>query len=295
MKPPSPTRGRIGGDVMFRNELFIYKDVIPTFISKFQDKFKIIDKQLWCPRVLLAESGIYPALSDVTETLLVLENLTPKKFRLGHRINLSEQELRLMCKAIAQYHACTYAMRINGDPDLEKLKEGLTPIPFTGSGEKSMAQIAYGIAVHRLITYLDANPEEIDSDEFRKDIESLRKRCKSDPAKLMQRFLRNDETFSVILHGDYNRNNVLFKHEMQGNEEVAVELRFIDFQEVRYGTPAIDVSFFLFMNMEPSLMESGLLMTLIKYYHDCLMDALSELLDVAKEDERLDMYRYDLT
>lgn len=291
MKPPSPLRSQLGGDIMFCNELFIYKDVIPTFISKFQDKFRTIDKELWCPRVLLAESGIYPALSDETETLLVLENLTPKDYHLGHRINLSEQELRLMCKAIAQYHACTYAMRINGDPDLEKLVAGLTPIPFTRGGESSMTYIAYNIAIHRLLTYLEENPEEMDSDGFRKNIECLRKRYKAKPAMLMQRFLRNDEVFSVILHEDYNRNNVLFKYEMHEDKETAVDLRFIDFQEVRYGTPAIDVSFFLFMNMEPTMMENGLLFTLIKYYHNCLMDALSELLEVKKGDEKLKNYR----
>lgn len=291
MKPPSPHRVKLGGDVMFQNELFIYKDVIPTFISKFQRKFKTIDKQLWCPRVLLAESGIYPELSDETETLLVLENLTPEGYRLGHRINLSEQELRLMCKAIAQYHACTYAMRINEDPDLEKLKTGLTPIPFIKEGEKSMSEVAYDIALHRLFAYIDANPKEIDSGGFRKNLESLRERYIAKPVNLMQRFLRNDETFSVILHGDYNRNNVLFKYEKQGPAEVAVNLKFIDFQEVRYGTPAIDLSFFLFMNMEPSSMENGLLMTLIKYYHKCLMDALAELLEVNTGDTKLDTYR----
>lgn len=290
MKPPSPLRAKLGGDTMFKNELFIYSDVIPTFLSKFQQKFKIIDQHLYSPRIYLAESGIYPELSPEKETLLVMENLTPKGYRLGNRLTLSENELRLMCKAIAQYHACSYAMRITGDPALNKLKSGLTPIPFTkedDSTEKSMGDVAYEIAMERLLKYFDAAPEELDSPEFKENIKNLRKKYENKPSHLMQRFLRDDEKFSVILHGDYNRNNVLFKYE---NNE-AIDLRFIDFQEVRYGTPAIDVSFFLFMNMDPTAMESGLLMDLVKFYHKCLLDAIAELLGVAINDAKLNDYR----
>lgn len=291
MKPPSPLRKKLGGDVMFRNELFIYSDVIPTFISKFKSKFKTIDKQLWCPRVLLAERGIYPGLSDEPETLLVLENLTPKGYRLGPRLNLSQLELRLMCKAIAQYHACTYAMRITGDPDLEKLKAGITPIPFTRGDGDTMSDVAYDIALARLFNYIDTNPKEVDSDDFKQDLKILRQRYADKPSKLMQRFLRDDKVFSVILHGDYNRNNVLFKYEKVGDDDIPIDLRFIDFQEVRYGSPAIDLSFFLFMNMEPSVMENGLLITLVKYYHECLMDALAEILETSTEDQILEVYK----
>uniref|UniRef100_A0A336LXP0 CSON007435 protein n=1 Tax=Culicoides sonorensis TaxID=179676 RepID=A0A336LXP0_CULSO len=292
MKPPSPHRTKIGSDFMFFNELFIYKIVIPTFIGKFGSKFKTIDKDLWCPRTFLTETGIFPQLGNLNETILVLENLAPNGYRLGHRINLSESELRLMCKAIAQYHACTYAMRINGDPDLDTLKNGITPLPFIKKDEKSMSEVAYSIAVERLFKYLDENPDEIDSEQFKDDLNVLRGKYYERPAELMERFLRDDEIYSVILHGDYNRNNVLFKYEKRGEEEVPIDLRFIDFQEVRYGTPAIDLSFFLFMNMEPKLMNSGLIMTLVKYYHECLMNSIAELLEVKISDPSLKNYEW---
>ncbi|XP_063709725.1 uncharacterized protein LOC134838180 [Culicoides brevitarsis] len=291
MKPPSEMRTKMDSDFMFKNELFIYSDVIPTFLAKFQRKFKTIDPQLWSPRVFLAESGIYPELSPVTETLLAMENLTPLGYRLGNRSTLSESELRLMCKAIAQYHACSYALRINKDPTLDELKSHLTPVPFTKEDQETptMPDVTYKVAVDRLLMYLDENPNELNSNSFKKDIENFKKLYGEKPSALMQSFLRDDEKYSVILHGDYNRNNVLFKYE--GDQ--VTDLRFIDFQEVRYGTPAIDVSFFLFMNMEVEAMEKGLLMTLVKFYHEHLMKSLAELLEVDEDDEKLKDYRWE--
>lgn len=289
MKPPSSIRTSLEADHQFVNEVFIYKRVIPTILSKFQTNFKIIQQSLWCPRIYFTEIGKYPELSDESETILVMENLAEKGFRLGHRINLTPEELTLMTRAIAQFHACTYALRINDDPDLKKLISEIIPFQFERKSEKSLYHTAYCTAFQRLFTYVDNNPEEIDTEHFAQHLNLLKTKYGTAPVKLLQRFLRIDDVFSVILHGDYNRNNVLFRYE----EETAVDLRFIDFQEVKYGSIALDLSFFMYMNVHPNLFENGLNDKLINLYHKHLVESLCELLDCEQQDIRLLPYRWD--
>ncbi|XP_037047678.1 uncharacterized protein LOC119082299 [Bradysia coprophila] len=290
MKPPSHVRMTMNADYQFINEVFIYETVIPTFLEKFQSKFKTIEKSLWCPQTYLAESGQYPALSDTTESILVMEDLTEKGFTLGPRINLTVEELTLMTEAIAQFHACTYALRINNDPDLERLINGLVPFKFPNKANPHTLYVPlYTNALERIWSYFDNNPKEIDNEIFGRNLNILRTKYSNDPMSLMNRFLRSDNDFSVILHGDYNRNNVLFKYE----QKTAVDLRFIDFQEVKYGSPAIDLSFFMYINIHPSLFENGLNETLLNRYHDKLIASLCELLDCKPGDARLTAYCWD--
>lgn len=292
MKPSSPMRDLVRADILFINEIYIYREVIPCFLKTFQSKFRTIEKNLWCARTYAAEVGYYPQLSNEKETLLVLENLNTKKYRLAsHRIDLTPDELTLMTKAIAQYHACTYAMRVNKDPSLEKLIQGIIPLEFEREDGKSLYNILYEIALERLFEYLDDAPEELDSEVFQQNVLIFKQRYAKAPLKLMERFRRIDPSFSVILHGDYNRNNVLFKYENQGGKEVPVDLKLIDFQEVRYGSPAIDLAFFLFMNIHPTLIKTDLFMTLLKNYHSCLIEAMCELLECTKDDPKLGPYR----
>lgn len=294
MKPASPMRDLVRADIQFMNEIYIYRDVIPSFLKSFQSKLKTIHKKLWCAHIYLAEVGHYPQLSNEKETLLVLENLRPKGYRLAnHRINLSPEELTLMTKAIAQYHAFTYALRVNKDPSLETLIQGVIPLGFERESGKSLYDILYEIALERIFKYLEDAPEELDSEEFKRNVLIFKKRYAKTPLKLMERFRRIDPTFSLILHGDYNRNNVLFKYETREGIEVPVNMKMIDFQEVRYGSPAIDLAFFFFMNIQPTLLKSGLLMTLLKNYHLCLIEAMCELLQCTKDDPKLDPYKWE--
>lgn len=294
MKPASPMRDLVRADIQFMNEIYIYRNVIPCFLQTFKLKFKTIHKNLWCARIYLAEVGHYPQLSKEKETLLVLENLVPKGYRLAnHRINLSTEELTLMTKAIAQYHACTYAMRVNKDPSLETLIQGIIPLGFEREDGKSLYDILYEIALDRIFEYLENNHEELDSEEFKRNVLIFKQRYAKTPLKLMERFRRIDQVFSLILHGDYNRNNVLFKYETKGEKEIPVNIKMIDFQEVRYGSPAIDLAFCFFMNIKPTLMKTDLLMTLLKNYHFYLIEAMCELLKCTEDDPKLEPYKWD--
>lgn len=294
MKADTATRDLVRAEGQFENEIFIYKTCIPTFLKKYGSRLNKIDKDLWCPRIYWAECGQFADFSENFESVLAIENLTPKGYKVGGRSFLTKEELLLMAKAIAQYHAFTYALRIERDPLLDELRKKINPLPFDRTdGKKSHYKMMYDVAVDRLLDYLDKTPSELNTETFQKDIQLFREKYGKDPIQLMDHLLRDDPVYSVILHGDYNRNNVLFKYEEVNGKSKPVDLRMIDFQELRYGTPAIDLSFYFYMNMDPTLLESDFFDQLYKCYHDSLYSSLCELLQCDRSDPRLILYNYD--
>jgi len=77
----------------------------------------------------------------------------------------------------------------------------------------------------------------------------------SDGNNSLRRTLIPQEPFSVVCHGDFNRNNVLFRYDEVG---LPADVLLFDFGTPRYGSPALDLSFFLYMNTTQSLRESRL-------------------------------------
>lgn len=69
----------------------------------------------------------------------------------------------------------------------------------------------------------------------------------------LRRALEPREPFSVVCHGDFNRNNVMFRHDEAGNP---VDALLFDFGTPLYGSPALDLSFLLYMNTTQTVRQS---------------------------------------
>lgn len=293
MKGSAESRDLVRADIQFPNEILIYKKVIPTYLSKFKDHFKSIDPKLWCARAYFAETGEFPKLSDQKiETILAVEDLSVFGYQMApSRVDLSEPEVMLMTKALAQWHSCTYALRIQQDPILDELISDIIPLKFVREESVSLYDILYKIALERLFVYLDKAPHELDSPKLKEDMDVLRKKYLNQPLKLMERFRQQHPTFSVILHGDYNRNNVMFKYDQKTMNPI--DLRMFDFQELRYGSPCLDICFYLYMNTRPEQWKTGIFDRVIKYYHETVIASTAELLNCSSSDSRLKPYNFN--
>ncbi|XP_055539206.1 uncharacterized protein LOC129726478 isoform X2 [Wyeomyia smithii] len=288
MKGDDAFREHSKAKVQFSNEIFIYTEVLPQFTQLLLSSGSPIRGDSWCPRVLYGAAGKFPDYSDQFETMLVMENMTLDGFKAGPRQDLDEDHLMLMARKIAQFHACTYAMKINKDKNLDRLIEGIIPLNFLEEGKVFHSYaVLIRLGLERILEYIEKNPKELDTESFKKDMVKLRDKYGKAPVNLMQKFLKRDD-YSVILHGDYNRNNVLFKYE----NDRPVDARMFDFQENRYATPAIDLSFFMCMSMPTGLRER-FWNPMLRHYHESLTNTLTSILNCKADDEKIQIYNFE--
>ncbi|XP_061393064.1 uncharacterized protein LOC133328516 [Musca vetustissima] len=255
--------------VQFANEIFIYSDVLPQY-EKLLNELKITSLKIseLVPNCYKAAFGYIEGLSSSRqsrEAALVLENLKPCGYVMGPRLILDREHLLAMCKPVAKHHAFSYALRALNNDLLERLKSGLNVLPFVAHSPEEakghLYTIIYRLAFDRFYDYfdrvIDTNTFDKKSPKDLKLIENLRKlreKYYAEPTKLLEKLrvqveeTEEDRRFAAILHGDYNRNNVLFKYQKEGEGDKVEDVKMIDFQEVRYGSPVLDLSFFMYFN-----------------------------------------------
>lgn len=158
-------------------------------------------------------------------------------FRGGPRLILDEGHLRLMIRQIAQFHSLSYALKILEPSSFEKLVSGIYPLNFQPSGQPgdtvNLYTVLYDIGLSRFLAYAKQTSDKR-SEKFLNDVSNLERRFGSNPVSLLEHLRRDANEFTVIQHGDYNRNNVLFKYDQTSESDTTFDnpkdIRMLDFQ-----------------------------------------------------------------
>ncbi|XP_013115896.2 uncharacterized protein LOC106093387 [Stomoxys calcitrans] len=286
--------------VQFANEIFIYAQVLPEFeklLKELQLTTQININDL-VPKCYKAAYGYIEGLSsskDEEEAALVLENLKPLGYQMGPRLCLNRDHLLAMCKPVAKYHALSYALRALQPLQLDHLKSGLKVLPFVcpaHEAKRHLYTVLYRVAFERFYDFFDRT---IDTNTFDRksakdlklieDLKKLKEKYFNEPHQLLEKLRtkvennKEDRKFAVILHGDYNRNNVMFKYceGGEGAEQKVENVKMIDFQEVRYGSPVLDLSFFMYFNSSEDI-RADVWPELLETYHSHMFHTLEMIL-----------------
>ncbi|XP_044742018.1 uncharacterized protein LOC123302988 [Chrysoperla carnea] len=116
-----------------------------------------------------------------------------------------------------------------------------------------------------------------------KIIDMLQKKFQ-DPHNMCCDLIQPKNDIAVLCHGDFNRNNLMFKY--TDNNKLK-SLKIIDFQTVRYASPATDLSLFLSMNVNYQLLEQNF-ERFFKIYHNAIMQTIK------KHSPKTDLRKYSL-
>ncbi|XP_063227494.1 uncharacterized protein LOC134533775 [Bacillus rossius redtenbacheri] len=84
---------------------------------------------------------------------------------------------------------------------------------------------------------------------------------------------RDDQGFNVLNHGDAWKNNMMFRYDVDGKVS---DMTFVDFQFCYYGSPAIDLLFFLYSSTSSDVRRNHL-DRLLEVYHSSLSKTLTRL------------------
>lgn len=270
--------------LQFQNEIYFYDNIVPYFTQYQIQKSKVFDFSEWLPKTYLSCYQIDEASSKV-ETILVQQNIQKIGFHLEQSLYLAEGHLNIMIECLAQFHALSLAAKTDNGTAFLAVTNGIQPLCFEQpNGVPSLYDVLHEISTTRFFDYVSTQKDL--SHQFIADVNRLKEVVGHKPVKLLDRF-RDVDDFSVIVHGDFHRNNLLFK--MAGGS--VTDMKMIDFQQIRYGSPCLDLSFFMYLNISAELRET-FWNEILQQYHRKLVTNIATLLDIATNDDRLTCYRY---
>lgn len=274
--------------VQFQNEILMYDKILPFFKRYLRDKPKKFNPENWTPKTFI--STYFPGDEGKPETCLIQENIKFKQFYTPQDLYLSEQHFDIMIDYLAQLHSVSLALKISNDTEFASILKQLTPLCFEDpSGLPCLYDVLYDIALTRFFKNVSGSKYHDKKDEkFLQDVKQLQKVVGSKPVKLLDRFREVDQ-FAVIVHGDFNRNNLMFKCDPNGS---VLDMRMIDFQQVRYGSPCLDLGFFMYLNIDP-VVRPKIWNQLLKTYHEKLISYTAEILNRNPIDVLFDPYNYN--
>ncbi|EDW87232.1 uncharacterized protein LOC6526401 [Drosophila yakuba] len=285
MKGTEEFRETSNSYIQFSNEIFAYAEILPAYENVLRTSHLESDVvKNWIPRCYFARFGQVEGLGNGRESVLALKHLKGDGYELGPRLTLRRDHLEAMVGLVGPYHALGYATKILQPNVHARLRAGVLDMPFVSSSGKGVFDVLYRVAFDRFYEFYDRQKEQLlqgaDSG-FEVAIERLREKYFKQPTLLLERIRTNsfaedqpDSHFATFLHGDYNRNNVLFHY---GTDDKVDAIRTIDFQELRFSTTAIDLSFFMYMNT-PSEGRDELYADLLRKYHRSMIEMLELVL-----------------
>lgn len=212
--------------------------------------------------------------------ILVIDNLTAQGYRMGPREKLDEDHIILMIKSIATYHGTVYAFKDKQPELFKEMVNSLEKFPFYRE-ETNAYDAFYSIALDRAKMYFQG-----ESGDVFDDVNKLHAKYIGKASWLLERFLVADPDFDIIIHGDYSRNNVMFRYESDDGFQNPQSVKMFDFQFLKYASPVLDLSFFLYMNTDPDMLDEKL-DKFLKIYHSTLVATFKTVLKGRTYDENL--------
>ncbi|KAJ8926046.1 hypothetical protein NQ315_009901 [Exocentrus adspersus] len=238
---------------VFQNEIYFYTHVWQC-LNKFQER---IPSRYQFRKVAKCFASV---LDDKAEKI-VLENLKFQGFELQDKaVPLSKEQFELIMKEYGKFHALSFAYKALYPEDYAELTKELKDVysRFIASQEfQAGIKITNEICIENLQGCID---------------EKIMEKYKLYPENCVEMFQDSiDRTtkYTVITHGDCWSNNMMFKYDEQRR---LTDVRFLDFQLVREGSPCCDLSYTLYSGAPKEVLQD--FEHYLQVYHDSLSDTL---------------------
>lgn len=217
----------MGTDIQFANEVTTYDNILP--------KLNAADLGIAC-RMLF---GSATRGENPEQDIIVLEDLRPFGFKVSKTVFIDHQHVSLAMRKLGEYHGLSYKLKKQSPNSLKALVKELILPQYIDGGVFFDAALLRGFK-----PLMDKQPDGMASRAYKK--------LSSVTSPELWRLLKKPvEPFAVIIHGDFNVNNLLFGYD----DDKLSGVKFIDFATSMYSDPAIDIFFFLYMNTSPETRE----------------------------------------
>ncbi|XP_058448689.1 uncharacterized protein LOC131428662 [Malaya genurostris] len=239
---------------IFPREIAVYKDILPGIHQLLRT---IGDSTSISPQCLLT--------TNEPKVMLVFEDLKAKGYQMVDRKRgLNKNQTRLVLKKIAKLHACSAVLYQKNPEIMEPVLEGA----ISTNPNRQDFLIFYKMCARQVIKLVDSWNDP----KYQSILEKLRNLPETTIAKGCQVYTRNDAVFNVLNHDDVWTSNLMFKYEGDKLDDVLM----FDYQLAYFGSPGVDLNYFLYGSVQPDIREQCWL-ELIREYYDILNETLKKL------------------
>ncbi|XP_045468622.1 uncharacterized protein LOC123676600 [Harmonia axyridis] len=246
----------------FTNEIFAYEQVIPTLGNIVGSPLRV------------------PEFYGGDENSIVLEDMGRKSFKnINKKLAVEWNQLWSSITEMAKLHAASIVMNKLAPEKFNNLVKSIkknTDEETTPLGEKQS---------NALFTILKVL-EEAKTPEATKHMELL-EQMRSSAWQRQKEIIEEDVPIRVINHGSVWINNLMYRKDM---------VTLLDWQHIVYSSPAHDLSFFLYVNIDSDFLTNKK-QKLIDFYlvnlHQFIYDATVNKLTVMEINELLEPLTYE--
>ena len=269
--PPEDPQYRkyVDTDVLFHNETVMYTEVIP-FVEEFLRKRQVVLLGEVLAKCYYAESG---AACAGRSDIVVLEDMRPRGFTpSAERLVLDYDHCVVALRQLARYHAMFYGLKKLETSRFHAMVKNIRKKKFGCASPEDMNYF-YKKTSYRAVKYLEDRQEmdQVTLDRLKDRLE--------DANQLLADLVAPKEPLAVLCHGDFCRNNILFRYD-SGKPCDAI---LFDLQVVNYASPVIDLSVFMYMNTSSELRTQHW-DDLFGEYHATLTGTLAHILGCSAEE-----------
>uniref|UniRef100_T1HHK6 CHK domain-containing protein n=5 Tax=Rhodnius TaxID=13248 RepID=T1HHK6_RHOPR len=263
---------------IFPIEISVYRDILPAMESVMAE-VQDFTEPLW------------PKCIDFTANeKIILEDLTKYGYKMVKRKQaLNWDHCVLVMKSLAKFHAISVIVHEKRLINLNIFGEHIY--------QRKTAQSILNGLIKDYFRKLTLTMEKSWGTEWARVIQRLRTEFAPNVMSLLSNLMKlNEKRFNVLCHGDCWINNMMFKYSI--DHSTPISLKFVDFQNTFYNSPAFDLR--LFLATSPNLeVRYSSYDRLIEIYYNALVKELSDyeyrgsvitLNKLKEEYERVDLY-----
>uniref|UniRef100_A0A6V7JCK3 CHK kinase-like domain-containing protein n=1 Tax=Bracon brevicornis TaxID=1563983 RepID=A0A6V7JCK3_9HYME len=228
---------------LFGNEILFYREIAST-AKRF-------------PRCIYISENA----NDLKNTAIVIENIECMDYKMcPAQYDIPYNYIISGIQEIARFHAMGYLMKTHDNVKFSKIVNKIQESRYF-KGE--WQEIVMNIVAVRPTNYLRKNKYD---EDFCDKMEKYLKNAYNGTREI----IKPCEPLAVLCHGDFTRNNIFYRQ--LGD---TLESMLVDFATIRYASPAIDLSTFLYVSCSAKDIIQNF-QDIFEIYHDTLINALQD-------------------
>ncbi|XP_043288986.1 uncharacterized protein [Venturia canescens] len=244
----------------FHNEINFYKEVVPVFEKFLESKDQ---------KSLLSVPPCLDAFIDAENDYLVMEDVTVYGFGpINRQSCLNMKEMNVLLKAMAKFHAISFAYKDQFKDQFEDLVDKLQETFFGKHWNwyQNLRTRLIDVAKDALAKEYPGHPAEEKFNSY------------NSPRELWDRSAnycsRWHAPTSIINHGDSWAPNFLVRTALDDSDES--EAMLLDFQLARSSSPVLDLSFLIYACSDKQLLDNHY-DKILETYHSILSNSIKSL------------------